>query len=210
MHKTADTGSIFYIGRAAKSSRSGKFDRAHSISHRSKYWKRIANNHGFSVCILSTFENKEEADNEEKRLIALHGKRINGGVLCNLADGGQGNYGAPRTDEWVSKISIAHKGKKLSDEHKAKLSAARTGKRLSESHKKAISEASKRLKNFRLNDPDVRKKSIESRLKVKTKPRSKEHQDKINLANKGSKRSLESREKMSIAAKNRWRNYQKQ
>jgi len=200
IHKTSDTCSIFYVGRAVKSIRRGRFERAFSTKQRSAFWKAIVEKHGFIVSIVSTFETKEEADNEERRLISFYGKRCDGGILCNLADGGQGNVGSPRTIEWRQKISSSHKGKKLTDEHKAKLSLAHKGVALTDSHKQAIGESSKKLKNFKLNDPDVKEKSRLARSKVKRKPRTREHQDKINAANKGSKRSLESRLKMSLAA----------
>ena len=203
IHETADTNSVFYVGRAAKSIRRGVFERPFSTRQRSSFWMAIVAKHGVKVSIVSTFETKEEADIEERRLISFYGKRCNGGILCNLADGGQGNAGSPRTVEWREKMSYSHKGKKLTDDHKEKLSLARKGVALTDSHKKAISESSKKLKNFRLNDPDIKEKSRIARAKVKRKPRTREHQDKINAANKGSKRSLESRIKMSLAAQKR-------
>lgn len=201
VHKTEDTSEVFYVGRAALSK--GKhFSRAYSTKKRNKFWNAIVRKHGFSVSIASLHSTKQEADDEERRLIEYYGKRIDGGRLCNLADGGQGNFGAPRTDEWKKKISESHKGKKLSEEHKQKLRDAKRP-RLSEEHKKKISTAAKRLVGFRLNDPEIRKLSQEARKKVKTKPRTPEHQEKINSALRGREVSFESRLKMSISAKNR-------
>lgn len=209
IHRTADTGEIFYVGRAAISARNGKFERPYSASSRSAFWNRIAKKHGFKVEIVKTFNSKLECDIEEKRMIAFYGKREDGGILCNLANGGQGNAGANRSLEWRKKVSLAHKGKTLSKEHRQKLSVSHQGKKLTDEQKAKISEASKRHPNFKLNDPDVRARARITMLSVKRPPRTKAHQEKINLANRGQKRTEEAKLKMSIAAKTRWLNSQK-
>lgn len=207
-HKMTDSGEIFYVGRAKKDRRGG-FGRAKSTSNRSCFWRSVVAKHGFFHEILSYHDTMDSANREETRLIALFGKRICGGILCNLADGGEGNSGAPRTETWRQKMRDKALGRKLSEAHKEKLRIARRGSTLSMSHRKAISEASKRLKNFRLCDPDVRSKAQANRKMVKTRPRSREHQDKINASLRGQTRSAQSRMKMSLAAKNRCQNYQK-
>lgn len=203
IHKAADSGVVFYVGRAMKNIRKNKFERPYAHRNRNKFWKAVAVKHGFRVEILAFFNTAEEADDEEKRLIAFYGKRMLGGLLCNLADGGQGNRGCPKTEEWKKRMSAKARGRKLTEEHREKLSKARVGMKLSPEHKAAIAKKAKQLKNFRLNDPDVKLKAIEARKQVKTKPRTPEHQEKINLANRGSKRTVESRLKMSLAAKQR-------
>lgn len=203
IHKTKDTNTTFYVGRAKRDPRKKQFVRPYTISHRNKFWNAIAQKHGFKVEIVSYFNSLAEANLEERRLISLYGKRVMGGLLCNLADGGEGNSGCQRTDEWKENQRKSAIGRKLSLEHRAKLSDAHRGRKLSESHKKAIGAASKLHKNFRLSDPDILKKAQAARKLVKTKPRSREHQDKINAANRGRKRSLEARIKMSFSAKNK-------
>ena len=200
-HSKKGTGEVFYIGRAKFVPLRGRFERAYSPRNRNVFWKNVAFKYGYDVEILKTFDNIQDADEEERRLIALYGKKADGGLLCNLADGGEGNAGAPKPPSWKEKMSLLMKGRKLSKEHIDKLKKAHTGRKLSEEHKKAISLSSKKLKNFKLLDPEVVKKAREALSKVKKKPRTKEHQDKINEANRGQKRSLEARKKMSEARK---------
>lgn len=206
-------GRVFYVGKAKREGRKGVFSRPYSQRHRNKFWEAVAKKHGWRVEIVGVFDKDSDANTEERRLIAFYGKRTMGGLLCNLADGGEGNAGSLRTAEWREKIRSAHLGKRLTAEHRQKLSKARAGRKLSESHKRAIGAASKRLKNFRLNDPDVRAKAQEA-------SRSPENRLKLSVAAKRltnfrlndpdvrakcleALRLPEVRARMSVAAKNR-------
>lgn len=56
----------------------------------------------------------DSADEIEKALISLHGRRNNKtGTLCNLTDGGEGNVGTIMSTETRLKMSVAKRGNKL-------------------------------------------------------------------------------------------------
>jgi hypothetical protein len=213
VHRTEDTGAIFYVGKAKRERRKNAFCRPYSRKSRNKFWESVARKHGWRAEIVSFFETMPEADAEERRLIALYGKRTSGGILCNLADGGEGNAGVLRTPEWRSKVRIAHLGKKLTQEHRQKLSKARMGKSLSCKHKEAIGVAASRLKNFRLNDPEVRAvrlaalRSPETRAKLSSAAKRlinfRLNDPDVRAKNLAVRSSPETRKKMSISAKNR-------
>ena len=79
------------------------------------------------------------------------------------------------------KMSLAHRGKKLSEEHKKKISKAHTGK------KRAPFSV------------EWRRKMSAWQTGIKRKPLSKEHKQKVGDANRGRVPSKETRKKISIA-----------
>lgn len=104
-----------------------------------------------SYSIAGWFDSRREAEEEERRLIALYGRRDRKtGTLANETAGGQGcdqiNYqrtpareasakrvgamlrGIPRSEEVKSKIRATLKGRQFSDETRAKMSAAQKAK----------------------------------------------------------------------------------
>lgn len=106
-------GNIFYIGvgtilNLQTTKLLSRYARAYHFSHRTKFWNHIKNKNGVIVKILSEFYTREEALLEEKRLISFWGKRLRGGVLCNLSDGGeQGPIGhkKPMSEQQKKKLS---------------------------------------------------------------------------------------------------------
>ena len=81
-------------------------------------------------------------------------KDIGTGILHNKTDGGDGAFGAVRSEETRKKLSEVNKGKNnpnygksFSNEHRKKLSEAHKGKVLSEEHRRKNSEAKKGLNN---------------------------------------------------------------
>lgn len=133
-------GEIFYIGM-------GHPKRPYNRSGRSKYWHNVVNKYGKIVEILAENLFCEEAYELEIKLIAFYGRKDLGlGLLVNLTDGGNGSNKAKRSEEAKEKtritrslwseerrkqnserLSIAHKGKKLSKETCLKLSEINKG-----------------------------------------------------------------------------------
>lgn len=112
----------------------------------------------------------------EKLLISLIGRRVNGGPLCNLTDGGDGISGHIHSKETKLKMSEATKNRKpVSEETKKKISETKTGRKLTKEH-------------------------IEKIRKSNTgKKRTEEYCKKMSILRKGEKRSEEAKKKMSIA-----------
>ena len=98
----------------------------------------------------------------ERRLIRWYGKKIDGGVLTNMADGGDGGgiKGSKLSEETKLKLSIINTGKKQSaetiekkrrkalgskrsDETKSKMSEWQKGRTLSDEMKLKLSDAAK-------------------------------------------------------------------
>jgi hypothetical protein len=71
---------VFYVGY-------GNIKRPWDLRHRSTEWKRIAHE-GFSVEVVSSWKNREEAWEHEKYLIKHFRKS-----LINISDGGPGKQG---------------------------------------------------------------------------------------------------------------------
>lgn len=109
-HKTADTGTVFYIGKGTL--KKGGFERAYVRKRRSKFWQAIVEKHGLVVEILESFDTESAAFEREKCLIALHGRRADGGTLCNLTLGGDGASGVNVTQETREKLRAAVAGEK--------------------------------------------------------------------------------------------------
>jgi hypothetical protein len=152
---------IFYVG-VAKSKK-----RFLSKYSRNNFWKNIVEKHGFYYKILIESDIWEECLNEEIKLIKHYGRiDLKTGVLCNMTDGGEGCFnlsseskdkishklkGLKRDSEYVEKVRLRMKGKKLSDETKSKISKKHKqvdksyliGRELSDETKKRISESKK-------------------------------------------------------------------
>lgn len=107
-HLRNDTGKPFYIGRGKKRNNrpwvSAEYERAFSKKGRSDYWYNIANKHGFEVEIMVDDLTFEECVDKEIELIKLYGKSKNGGLLCNLSDGGEGNKNVVISDVVKKKL----------------------------------------------------------------------------------------------------------
>lgn len=107
-HHKADSGQLFYVG-ICKDSRLKI--RPGEKYNRSRFWKRIEAKHGRKYSIILTGVSKDFVYATEKWLISLFGKRNNGGILCNITDGGDGVNGAKQTKESRLKMSLAKKGR---------------------------------------------------------------------------------------------------
>jgi len=107
-HIRLDTNLPFYIGIGSDDT----YKRAKCKDKRNVFWNRIVNKHPYRIDIVIDNISWEEACVKEKEFILLYGrKNINNGLLTNLNDGGEGNFGYKPTKEQREKNSIAHKGK---------------------------------------------------------------------------------------------------
>ena len=81
------------------------------------------------IIILKSGLTQDEAWKHEEYMIAVLGRKCDGGILDNKARGGSGwGGGSPATEERKRKIGDANRGRVLSVEHKRKLSQAQKGK----------------------------------------------------------------------------------
>lgn len=80
-HHRNDNGKIFYIGR-------GTYDRAHSSDCRAEgWWGEARGAGGFTPEILEGGLTAPQAMDLEAMMIMHYGRKIDGGVLCNVALG---------------------------------------------------------------------------------------------------------------------------
>ena len=127
-HKTADTNSIFYIGK-------GKGNRAFTKSNRSQYWKNVVAKHGLQIDFVVKDVDEELAFLVEAECIDQNKKL--GIKLINMTDGGEGASGYKHTETHREKMKgnkfgastwgTSFKGKTHSDEQKAKWAEIRKG-----------------------------------------------------------------------------------
>lgn len=154
VHKKADNGEIFYVGK-------GTGHRYKSPNSRSDYWKNVKNKHGFFPEIV--FDNMSEEDSLdcEKKLISYYREEFS---LVNLTDGGEGLSGFTHSESVKLKMSQARKGVKKSKEMREKLSASTVGKSYSEETIRKMSTSKIGKKHS-----DETKKKISSSLLGKIK-----------------------------------------
>jgi len=136
-HIRLDTDEVFYIGIGTDSN--GKYKRANRKTHRSEYWNNIVNKAGYRVEILTDGITKDEAAEEEKRLIKHYGRRdINTGILVNMTDGGEGTIGIAYREPWnKGKTDIYNEEvrEKIRESNRRRIYSAETRKKISESRK---------------------------------------------------------------------------
>jgi len=143
------------------------------------------------ICDLFNYLTEKEANDKEVAAIKFFGRRDLGrGTLLNFTDGGEGACGVVRSAEYRRKMSVLHKGKRLSDKTKEMISVSKAGRILSDEHCRKISAS--------LVGRPVTK---ESREKMRLS-RKKYFQDnpevieKIGLQHRGKKVSFETRVKI--------------
>jgi hypothetical protein len=192
IHKKLDTNEIFYVG-ISKRDNGG---RANDKNKRSRYWKFIAEKHGFYAEILHTNITFDEAIVIEKEMIKKLGKLIDGsGILCNITDGGEGCVGFPITDEYRKKISLAQKGRKGKSGEENNF----WGKKHTEESRKKMSDAQKK-RVLLYGAPKGKPMSEQQKQKLRDRmiggKLSEEHKKKIGDSTRGKKRSEETKRKM--------------
>ena len=111
--------------------------------------KAVSNGIAVLVEILHDGLTDREALEKEIELIALYGRKVNGGCLTNATDGGDGASGYRHTDEARKRIAEYRTGRKTpggsgmrgkthKPETKMKMSRVRTGKVQTDVHKTSI------------------------------------------------------------------------
>lgn len=154
-HIRLDKNEPFYIGIG--SDKNGLFKRANTISDRNNLWKKVyKKSGGYEVEILMDGLTWEQACEKEKEFIKLYG-RINNktGLLSNLTDGGEGNYGTIVSDYTRQKMSKSKQGRKWSEESKMKHSERLKGRAIT-----WVDKISESRKGYRPTEETKKKMSI--------------------------------------------------
>lgn len=202
LHRRADTGAVFYIGKGAGL-------RAWSKKSRNKHWQHVTEKHGHTVEILAPWPLEAHAFEHEKHLIACG--RMLGWPLVNATDGGEGPSGWSPSEETLAKMSAAGLGRKMPPEVRAKISAANKGRKLSAEHAEKLrailrhrnaqpeQRAAGAAKKGRSPSAETRAKMSASALGRRRAPFSPEHRARLSAAASGRVFSEETRRKMSEA-----------
>lgn len=140
-HIRLDKNQPFYIGI-------GKCDnynyrRAYSKNDRNDHWVHIVSKTEYEIEILLDDLSREEAIQKEIEFINLYGKSIDGGILCNISDGGLGGDNGIESN---LKKSIKLKGHHVSEETRKKLRQKAIGRNATEDTKKKMSDIRKNKK----------------------------------------------------------------
>jgi hypothetical protein len=132
------------------------------------------------ILMLKRNLTEAEAFRHEVYMISVLGREINGGILLNFTDGGEGATGNKHTPETRQKMSKSRKGRKQSKEwveNRVKAVTGRKRKPHTEEHKQKISQA------------------------LKGKSPSPEHRANLSKSQKGRVLTPEHRQKLSEATK---------
>lgn len=133
IHRKADDGSIFYVGKGTRP------DRMKLRSGRSTRWTRTANKHGFIPEIAAQWPTAESAFAHEKFLIACF--KDMGIDLVNHTQGGEGAAGYVHSEETKQKRNNKLRGMKKPSETIERMKIAQSGKVISCDTKSKISAA---------------------------------------------------------------------
>ena len=90
------------------------------------------------ILILKEFEKEEDAFKHEIYMIAIYGRKSEGGILINICAGGEGTS-APKSEEHKRKIAESNTGVLRSEETKKRMSIAKSGVAKTSAHKQKIS-----------------------------------------------------------------------
>jgi hypothetical protein len=132
-HIRLDKNIPFYIGIGKNDT---NYSRAYSKKNRNFHWNNIVNVSEYEVEIILDNIPWEHACEKEKEFIELYKKSINGGFLCNIADGGQGGFISKEANEKRKKSLLGHI---VSEETKNKLRLKAKGRKASEETKLKMS-----------------------------------------------------------------------
>jgi hypothetical protein len=142
IHKRGDVP--FYVGM-------GQGSRCISKKRRNNFhlntWQKAEDENSFQCEII--FEGtRDECAKEEKRMIKMYGKKVDGGILCNFADGGDGGNTLTEDNREKSKKSHSIASKKMWKDEEYKQShkegMEKSKQLISESQKKRFSNEENR------------------------------------------------------------------
>jgi len=129
---------------------------------------------------------EKEAFKHEVYMIAVFGRKCDGGILLNKSIGGEGSSGVLVSDERRKKIGDVHRGRQLTEEHKKKMSQSHSGEKNHFYGKKHTEETKQKIREKLLGkkeSEETRRKKSESH---KGKTFSEEHKRKISESRKKS------------------------
>jgi len=124
-HIREDKNEPFYIGIGFVEN----YKRAYDSKGRSEFWNRISNKVLWHSEIIFDNLSEKEAKDKEIELIKFYGKIKNGGILCNITDGGDGTYGMRHTEETKLVIKEKRKNQIFTEETRKKLRNCQFGNR---------------------------------------------------------------------------------
>lgn len=191
VHRRADSGEIFYVGK-------GVGARARVCSQRGHSWREIYERYGRVVEYLAYFYEEIDALNFEREVIRT--LRRSGIGLVNVTSGGQGTSGYVHTERAKKKMAAAAVGRKISEQARQKISEANKGRVMTPEHRARLSEANVR----RFSTVERRKQVSECQ---KGRVFSAEHRARISAAKKGitpKPISQKTRERLSQAQRARF------
>lgn len=126
-HIRVDKNVPFYIGIGTIMEKHktiySQYGRMNVKCGRNLIWKKIVAKTEYCTEVIFESENLSEILNKEKEFISLYGRRCNGGVLCNLTDGGDGVNNLD--EEKRRKITEFNRGSKRSLSSIEKMRAAK-------------------------------------------------------------------------------------
>lgn len=186
IHRKADDGTIFYIGKGAGYRVSAK-------NGRNKYWHSVVNKHGFKYEICSYWDTELDAYQHEQFLILCF--KDLGIKLANLTDGGKGGTSGRKMpsdqyDRHVARIALQAQDPiwraKLSEQKKASPHHWR-GKPSHNKGKPMLPHVKDALmRNHVSVNPAAMERMIASKTGV---PLTEEHKAKLSQAHKGKPKS---------------------
>lgn len=130
-HRRLDTFEIFYIGIGTLKNYGRAFDK----QKRNSYWNNIVTKAGYEVEIIADKLTWAEACELEIFLIKEYGRKDLGeGLLSNMTDGGDGNYGLIMSDQAKEKLRQKAIGRKKSYDTILKMKEKMKGKHSGENN----------------------------------------------------------------------------
>lgn len=133
-HIREDESLPFYIGIGTQNKKSRRFGRSKSLSGRTTLWKNKLKDRKYYIVICTSSDDYNEVKQHEIGVISELGKIIDGGILTNITDGGDGMLGYKHTEQHISKLRENYKkglcvlkDRKVTDKERLEKSVKYTG-----------------------------------------------------------------------------------